>query len=96
MISNFIGNPAVVQALERMVEQDRMQQTLLLHGPAGVGKATLARRLAAELLGGEEKIEKDDLSLPDNLERLAERLKLPAEKRSEDPLLFSSHPDFQV
>jgi DNA polymerase-3 subunit delta' len=94
MISDFIGNPAIVKALERMVEQDRMQQTLLLHGPAGVGKATLARRLGAALLGDEQKIEKDDLSLPENLERLSERLKLPAEKRSEDPLLFSSHPDF--
>ena len=94
MKGDFIGNAAVVNALERMVQQDRMQQTLLFHGPAGVGKATLARRVAAGLLGDEEKIEQDDLYLPANRELIAERAKLPAEKRSEEPLLFSSHPDF--
>jgi DNA polymerase III subunit delta' len=40
------------------------------------------------------KIEQDDLFLPQNREMLAEREKLPSEKRSEDPLMLSSHPDF--
>src|SRR5204862_6245161 len=41
-----------------------------------------------------ELVEKDDLSLPENLEIVATREKLPAEKRNEDPLLFATHPDF--
>jgi len=94
VIRDFIGNQAPVKALERIIEQDRVPQTMLFYGSEGVGKATLARRFAAALIGGGGKIEQDDLSLPENQESLAERLKLPAEKRSEDPLVFSSHPDF--
>ena len=59
-----------------------------------MGKATLARRLAARLLAHPERIELDDLSLPANLEIVAARENWPADKRNEDPLLFSSHPDF--
>ena len=94
MFEGFFGNERVITALERMVAQDRLPQTLLLAGPEGVGKATLARRLAAGLLGGHDKIEQDDLSLPANLSVIEEREKWPAERRSEDPLLFASHPDF--
>ena len=54
----------------------------------------LARRFGARLLGGAEKIEQDDLSLAHNTAIVASREKWPAEKRNEDPLLFSSHPDF--
>ena len=77
-----------------MIETERISQTILLSGPEGVGKATLARRFAAELLGCSGKIENDDLSLPHNTESIAERDKWPADKRAEDPLLFSTHPDF--
>lgn len=77
-----------------MLEQQRIPQTLLLAGPDGIGKATLARRFAAALMGGADKIERDDLSLLANVTLIADREKLAAEKRSEDPLLFSSHPDF--
>jgi DNA polymerase-3 subunit delta' len=94
MFENFWGNPQVTQALEQMIAQDRLSQTLLFSGPEGVGKATLARRMGARLLGRPELIEKDDLSLPENLESVAGREKWPADKRNEDPLLFSSHPDF--
>jgi len=55
---------------------------------------TLARRFGAALLGGAEKIEEDDLSLPKNADVIADREKWTAEKRNDDPLLFSSHPDF--
>ena len=78
-----------------MMRRERIAQTVLLSGPEGVGKATLARRFAAELLGdAAQKIEQDDLSLPANTTLIADREKWTAEKRNEDPLLFSSHPDF--
>jgi DNA polymerase-3 subunit delta' len=46
------------------------------------------------LLGGADRIELDDLSRPENQALITEREKLTADKRNEDPLLFSSHPDF--
>src|SRR5580698_2787318 len=77
-----------------MIRGDRITQTLLLSGPEGVGKATLARRFAATLLGDPQKIEKDDLSLESNADRIVEREKWTSEKRNDDPLVFSTHPDF--
>ena len=94
MFENFWVNAGVAETLERMIEQERFSQTLLLAGPEGIGKATLARRFAARVLGGAEKIEQDDLSLPHNVSISAGREKWPADKRNDDPLLFSSHPDF--
>jgi len=94
MFDNFWGNSHVTRALEQMVAQDRLAQTLLFSGAEGLGKATLARRLGARLLGRGELIEQDDLSLRDNLETIAAREKLPADKRNEDPLQFATHPDF--
>lgn len=94
MFENFYGNHAVQDALCQMIERGRIPQTILLAGPEGVGKATLVRRFAARLLGDAEKIEKDDLSLPHNVDAIAEREKLPSEKRNDDPLMFAAHPDF--
>jgi DNA polymerase-3 subunit delta' len=91
---DFYGNTSVAQTLSQMITADRLSQTLLLSGPEGVGKATLARRFAAELLGSTAKIEADDLSLPANLDIVEQREKWPADKRAEDPLIFSTHPDF--
>ena len=75
MFDNFWGNPRATEALEQMLEQQRLAQTLLFAGPEGVGKATLARRLGARLLGRGEQIERDDLSLAENLETVSAREK---------------------
>jgi DNA polymerase-3 subunit delta' len=91
---HFYGNHAITQTLAQLIARQKIPQTILLAGREGVGKATLARRFAAALLGQPEKIEHDDLSLPANLAILDDREKWPADKRNEDPLLFSTHPDF--
>jgi len=92
---HYHGNPAVAATLEEMIRGERIPQTLLFSGPEGVGKATLARRFGAALLGyNGDKIEQDDLSLRTNAELIAEREKWTADKRNDDPLVFSSHPDF--
>ncbi len=83
-----------------MIRGERIPQTLLFSGPEGVGKATLARRFGAALLSddphqsGAHKIERDDLSLESNAALIGEREKWTSDKRNEDPLVFSSHPDF--
>lgn len=91
---DFYGNEAVAQTLAQMIADQRIPQTILLSGPEGLGKATLARRFAAALLGDASKIEHDDLSLAENLEILETRDKWTSEKRADDPLLYSTHPDF--
>ena len=94
MFENFYGNESVARTLYAMARQERIPQTILLDGPEGVGKATLARRFGAALLGGAVKIEQDDLSLEANATVIAEREKWPADKRNDDPLLFATHSDF--
>jgi DNA polymerase-3 subunit delta' len=95
MFQNFHGNQGVARTLYAMTQQERIPQTILLDGPAGVGKATLARRFGAELLGSRaDQIEQDDLSLEIHTTTIAEREKWPSDKRNDDPLLFSTHPDF--
>jgi DNA polymerase-3 subunit delta' len=94
MFPNFYGNEKIAQSLKQLTTQERLPQTLLFAGPEGVGKATLARRFGAALLGGADKIERDDLSLPGNLEIVEDREKWAPDKRNEDPLLFATHPDF--
>jgi DNA polymerase-3 subunit delta' len=94
VFESFWGNPQVAAALEQMIAEDRLAQTLLFSGPEGLGKATLARRLGARLLGRADLIERDDLSLAHNMETVATRERWPADKRNEDPLLFATHPDF--
>jgi DNA polymerase-3 subunit delta' len=94
MFENFWGNRHVQKALEGMIERERIPQTMLFAGLEGLGKATLARRFAARLLDQPERIERDDLSREENASLITGREKLPADKRNDDPLLFSSHPDF--
>lgn len=93
-MENFFGHKETVAALREMIARGRITQTLLLSGPEGVGKATLARRFAALLLGDAAKIEQDDLNLEANATIIADREKWTSDKRNEDPLMFASHPDF--
>src|SRR2546429_4556251 len=94
MFEPFWGNVHIRDGIGQMITQGRLSQTLLFSGPEGVGKATLARRLGAHLLGRADLIEQDDLSLAHNLETVAEREKWTAEKRNEDPIMFATHSDF--
>ena len=94
MFENFWGNLHVQKALEGMIERERIPQTMLFAGLGGLGKATLARRFAARMLGSPEKIEQDDLSREETAELIAAREKLPSDKRNDDPLFFGTHPDF--
>jgi len=94
VFGDVFGNPEAVTTLAQMMERERIPQTILLSGPEGVGKATLARRFASAILGGERNVERDDLSLPGNMTNIADREKWPSDKRADDPLVFASHPDF--
>ena len=77
MFENFLGNVHAQTTLEGMIERERIPQTMLFAGLEGLGKATLARRFAARLLGSPEKIEHDDLSLPENQNVILAREKMP-------------------
>jgi len=103
----FIGNQRVAATLRRMVAEQRLPQTLLFAGPRGVGKATLARHLAAAMncptsRSGEpcgecsncRRTLKADLSSEAFQKLFEERLKMPAAKRLENPLIVATHPDF--
>jgi DNA polymerase-3 subunit delta' len=107
MFDTFLGNAAVVAGLRRMMAEHRLPQTLLFAGPEGVGKATLARLLAAafncERPAGPDpcgrcstcrRVLSDDLSLPEYRKLLEERARLAPEKRKEAPLIVSSYPEF--
>jgi DNA polymerase III subunit delta' len=94
VFENFFGNLHAQIMLEGMIARERIPQTMLFAGLAGLGKATLVRRFAARLLGSPEKIERDDLSLPENSNLIATREKLPPDKRNDEPLFFGTHPDF--
>ena len=93
-MKDFFGNAQAAATLRGMIESERIPQTILLAGPEGVGKSTLVRRFAQLLLPDAASVEHDDLSLPENAATIADREKWTADKRSADPLLFASHPDF--
>jgi len=48
-LADMLGNPAALAALRRAVAEDRRAHAYLFCGPAGCGKTTLARILAADL-----------------------------------------------
>ena len=106
MFDTFLGNARIAGDLRRMLAQNRLPQTLLFSGPAGVGKATLARLLAAALNCADHaadpcgqcpacrRILADDLSLPPYQKLFEERAKASPDKRRDSPLVVSSFPEF--
>lgn len=101
----LVGHERIAESLWRMVKEGRLPQTLLFAGPEGVGKATLARHLAAGIncqngpgppcgdCSPCERILASDLSLKVHRDILAGRLKLTAAQRSGTPLVIATHPD---
>ncbi len=104
----LLGHDHIASALWRMVGEDRLPQTLLFAGPRGVGKATLARHLAAGINCetrpgppcGEcspcRRILAADLSLPEYRQLDESRRKMPAAKRNTSPLLIATYSDFLI
>lgn len=98
----------IADTLWRIVAEDRLPQTLLFAGPEGVGKATLARHLAAGIncnLGPCEpcgdcsacrRILATDLSQEPFKRQLTERRTLPAAKRAEAPLVIATYTDVLI
>ena len=107
--ADYLGNASIADSLRGMLVEDRLPQTLLFSGPRGIGKATLARYLAAAIhcrkAAADDfcgdcpacmRVLGADLSLPEFQQQLEEREKMPAAKRGENPLVFSTHPDYLI
>ncbi len=105
----FFGNSRVVDLLRGMVAERRLPQTLLFSGPRGVGKATAARFLAAAANCDQgpttdpcgtcsncRRMMGADLASEPMEQLFAERLKMPAAKRLDNPLIVSTHPDLLI
>ena len=109
--SEFYGNGAVVDVLRGMLARDRLPHALLLAGPAGIGKYTLAQMLAKTIhCQSEEHYRRQDfcsgctnckaIALADDrwqavADAEEEREKLTKRPR-EIPLLIQHHPDVLV
>jgi DNA polymerase-3 subunit delta' len=106
VFDHFIGNTRIVHSLRQMVSENRLPQTLLFAGPRGVGKATLARLLAAAMncqtspgkpcgeCSNCRRMLAADLSLDEHQKMLTEREQMTSAQRGENPLIISTHPDF--
>lgn len=104
----LIGHERIVASLWRMVAEERLPQTLMFAGPRGVGKATLARHLAAGIncmvrpgppcgdCSACRRVLSADLSKPSYQKLFQARRKLLAAKRSESPLVIAEHPDVLI
>ena len=53
-LQQFVGTHRTLSAVGDMIQEHRLPQTLVVEGPAGSGKKTLARLIAAGLLCGED------------------------------------------
>jgi DNA polymerase-3 subunit delta' len=106
VFDTFLGNAGIVASLREMLAQDRLPQTLLFAGPEGIGKATLARLATAAMncsraagsgcgeCSACRRILESDLWRPEHQGLLAERAKMPPDKRRDNPLIISTYPEF--
>lgn len=76
------GDPAIEERFLQLIEQQRLPHGMLFTGPAGVGKATFAFRLARYLLGAEPSF----MSPPD--------LAIDMESQTARLISQQAHPDF--
>jgi len=80
----YLGQRHAREDLGSLLEADRLPPALILHGPAGVGKMTLARRIAALLLD------------PEATPEMKRRLEPPTSGRIPELLAGGSHPDLHA
>jgi hypothetical protein len=80
----LLGQTRAVTDLSQLLAAGRVPSSLILHGPAGVGKMTAARRLAALLLD------------PTADQRCFERFEPPATGEVAELLAAGTHPDLHL
>jgi len=90
----LIGHEAAEQAFLKAHAAGRMPHAWLISGPKGVGKATLAYRMARFLLA--QLAEEDAGGMFGDLEPAATSLQMPAEDRVFRQVAQKAHPDFRL
>lgn len=92
--TRLIGHDAAEQAFLKAHESGRMPHAWLISGPKGVGKATLAYRMARFLLA--QPAAEDSGGMFGDLEPAATSLQMPAEARVFRQVAQKAHPDFRL
>lgn len=90
----LIGHEAAELAFLKAFESGRMPHAWLISGPKGVGKATLAYRMARFLLA--QPAEEDVAGMFGDLEPAATSLQMPADARVFRQVAQQAHPDFRL
>lgn len=92
--SELVGHEAIEKQLLRLMKQEKLPHALLFGGPQGIGKATLAYRLARYLLaGGQAEEPAMGLFGPEPVE---ESLNVPMDSPPVQRVIAGSHGDLLV